>query len=255
MSDFPLITAHTGCMGHPDHSFESLQAALSLGVDIYEDDIRVTRDGIPVLAHDDEVILTGGVQSSLESLTWHELAEESSVVFPTLEHTLSHIREANTVMNLDIKTALVLEPVSALIEQLHMQEQVFLSGCSYKTALKAAKSAPHIRRLLNVNLEHFERLSYTEAIIQMCREAEFAGCFGLNLPYQAVQEQCIDIAVSNGLSVYVWTVSEADDMRRLARWGVHSITTRNPLLLTTIRDEMNEIKRAEENGFESKAEL
>ncbi|MBB6020181.1 glycerophosphoryl diester phosphodiesterase [Paenibacillus sp. JGP012] len=252
MNSFPLITAHTGSMGYPDHSLESLQAALSLGVDIYEDDIRVTRDGIPVLAHDDEVILTEGVQSSLESLTWQELAEESGVALPTLEHTLSHIRDADNMMNLDIKTTLALGPIAALIEQLHMQEQVFLSGCSYEMAWKAAKFAPRIRRLLNVNLQHFERLPYTEAIVQMCREAKAAGCFGLNLPYQAVQEQCIDIAVSNGLSVYVWTVMEADDMRRLARWGVHSITTRNPLLLTAVREEM---KRAEENGFESKAEL
>lgn len=42
MNSFPLITAHTGSMGYPDHSFESLQASLTLGIDIYEDDIRIT---------------------------------------------------------------------------------------------------------------------------------------------------------------------------------------------------------------------
>ncbi|MNW69069.1 cytoplasmic glycerophosphodiester phosphodiesterase [compost metagenome] len=86
----------------------------------------------------------------------------------------------------------------------------------------------------------------------MCEEAKDAGCFGLNLPFQVVREQLIDIVESNGLDVYVWTVMDVEDMRRLARWGVDSITTRDPLTLTAVREE---ITRAEEKQIEPKAEL
>jgi glycerophosphoryl diester phosphodiesterase len=252
MSSFPLITAHTGSMGYPDHSFESLQASLALGIDIYEDDIRITRDGIPVLAHDDGIELGDGRQGSLEKLSLNEVHAMSLTPFPTLQEMLVHIRKAGNIMNLDIKTDRALEPVSALIEQMNMKEHVFLSGCAYDTALKAGKYAPEIRRLLNVNLQHLERFNYADAIIQMCEEAKHADCFGLNLPFQVVREQLIDIVKSNGLDVYVWTVMDVEDMRTLAGWGVDSITTRDPLKLTTVREEM---KRAEEKQVEPKAKL
>ncbi|WP_434751076.1 glycerophosphodiester phosphodiesterase [Paenibacillus amylolyticus] len=252
MSRFPLITAHTGSMGHPDHSFESLQASLGLGVDIYEDDIRITRDGIPVLAHDDEVELEGGRRGCLEKLTLNELNAKRLTPFTTLQEMLLQIHEAGKIMNLDIKTDHALEPVSTLIEQMHMREHVLLSGCAYETAKKAARYAPHIRRLLNVNLKHLGRIRYADAINQMCKEAKDTGCFGLNLPFQILQEDFTNIVHSNGLDVYVWTVMEAEDMHRLARWGVDSITTRDPLKLTAVREEMN---RAEEKRVEPKAEL
>lgn len=252
MSRFPLITAHTGSMGQPDHSFESLQASLMLGVDIYEDDIRITRDGIPVLAHDDEIGLGDGRRGSLESLTLNELNENRIIPIPTLQEMLLQIRKAGKMMNLDIKTDRALESVSALIEQMNMMEHVFLSGCVYDTALKAVRHAPEIRRLLNVNLQHLERFSYADAITQMCKEAKHADCFGLNLPFQVVREQLIDIVKSNGLDVYVWTVMDVEDMRTLARWGVDSITTRNPLELMAVREEM---KRAEENHVEPEGKL
>lgn len=244
LNKFPLITAHTGCMGHPDHSLESLQAALTLGADIYEDDIRLTRDGVLVLAHDEEIALPDGSCGNLAEMTLKELEVGSSAPFPTLQDVLEQIREAGKIMNLDIKTDSALEPLSALVEQMGMTEQVFLSGCTYATAVKAGRYAPHIRRLLNVNIDSFRSMHYGEAIIQACAEGREAGCFGLNVPYQVVRQELLDAVRRNGLDIYVWTVTEVDDMRRLAQWGVDSITTRDPAKLIAVR---RESEFAEEN--------
>lgn len=244
MNKFPLITAHTGCMGHPDHSYESLHAALTLGADIYEDDIRSTRDGVPVLAHDDDIALADGSRCSLAEMTLKELNASLSVPIPTLQDVLEQIREAGKIMNLDIKTDSALEPVSILVERMGMREMVFLSGCNYGTAVKAGRYAPHIRRLLNVNMQSFTSLPYDEAMLQACMEALETGCFGLNVPYQAVRPELMEAVQRNGLDLYVWTVTEADDMRRLAQLGVNSITTRDPAKLIAVRGEM---ECAEEN--------
>lgn len=244
MNGFPLVTAHTGCMGHPDHSFESLQAALTLGVDIYEEDIRSTRDGVPVLAHDDEIALADGSSSSLAGMTLKELNAGGSARIPALQEVLEQIREAGKIMNLDIKTDTALEPVSALVERMGMTEMVFLSGCEYGRAVKAGRYAPHIRRLLNVSIQSFGSLRYDEAIIHACAAAREAGCFGLNVPYQVVRQELMDAVRRNGLNLYVWTVKEADDMRRLAQLGVDSITTRDPAKLIAVR---GETEFAEEN--------
>ncbi|MEJ8306998.1 glycerophosphodiester phosphodiesterase [Saccharibacillus sacchari] len=237
MKRFPLITAHTGCMGQGEHSLESLEAALKLGVDVYEDDIRVTRDRVPVFAHDDKILLPGNQSASLAALTLQELNAALTIPILQLEDVLNRIRNAGRVMNLDIKTDDALEPTAALVKRLGMDEQVFLSGCHLQRAERAKRSGIVLRKLLNVDPDSLRYSSYEEAARQACADANRTGCFGLNVPYQAVKPELLDTAQAAGLRVYVWTVAEAEEMRRLAGWGVDSITTRDPAKLIAIREE------------------
>lgn len=238
MSKFPLMTAHTGCMGHPDHSLISLDAAMELGADIYEDDIRVTRDGQLVLAHDDQVSLHGGVKGSVLAMSWKELQDEAISPPLLLETLLSRVREVGLTMNLDLKTMTCLEPLAALIHRLEMVEQVFLSGCGYSAALQAQLVAPQLHKLLNIDADRFRTLSYARAVAHTCADSRATGCFGLNVPYELVRPEMLEEAHSQGLVVYVWTVSEAKEMRRLASMGVDAITTRELDTFLSVRAEL-----------------
>jgi len=241
IKDFPKITAHTGSMGYPDHSLESLCAALKLGVDIYEDDIRVTLDGVPVLAHDDEVRLANGQRVSLSKLTLEEWIEGSASPVLELADVLNWIRTAGRTMNLDIKSDDALAPAAKLVRQMGMEDRVILSGCEYGRAVLAGRLGIGLRKLLNVDIRRLRMLEGEQALREMngqlCLEAKSAGCFGLNLPYQAVRPELLEAAKSEGLAVYVWTVNEVEEMRRMARWGVDGITTRDPAALLALRGE------------------
>lgn len=191
MAQFPLITAHTGCMGTPDNSLASAQTALSLGADIIEDDIRVTRDGVLVLSHDDHVPCTDGQTGSLSSLTLQQLndrAAEPVVLLETvLQLLLSHPGKR---MNLDLKTDACIAPVADLVHKLNAAEHVFLTGCPYSRALQAAQQAPSLKKLLNINTDRFLSGDYLSGVKQACEEAAHAGCFGLNVPYQLISLNC-----------------------------------------------------------------
>lgn len=253
MNTFPKITAHTGSMGHPDHSLESLCAALKLGVDLYEDDIRVTLDGVPVLAHDDEVLLTNGQKASLSRLTLEEWKENSAAPVLELADVLNWIRTSGRMMNLDIKCDDALLSVAKLVGQMGMEDRVILSGCEYERAQLAERLGIGLRKLLNVEVgrlkglhdeqaEHADHADHAEHAIHemtrlLCLEAKSSGCFGLNLPYPVVGPELLDMAGREGLAVYVWTVNESEEMRKLARWGVDGITTRDPAALIAVRGE------------------
>lgn len=224
-------------MGHLDHSLASLRAALTLGADVYEDDIRVTRDGGLVLAHDDEVSLAGGLSGRLSDMTVAELDELTIETRLPLESVLWRIKEAGITMNLDIKSAACLEPAAALLARMEMADQAFFSGCEYPVALEADRSARYIRKLLNVNVDSFLTSSYAEAVARACEEGRAARCFGLNVPYQLIRPEFMDAAKRAGLAVYVWTVSEPADMRRMADMGVDSITTRDVAALLSVKAE------------------
>jgi glycerophosphoryl diester phosphodiesterase len=48
-----IAVAHRGApYHHPENTIDSLRTALDLGADAVETDVRLTRDGVPVLLHD-----------------------------------------------------------------------------------------------------------------------------------------------------------------------------------------------------------
>lgn len=239
MKSFPLITAHTGCMGTPENSLESVRKGLLFGADIIEDDIRITRDGTLVLSHDDQVALTGGRTGKLSAMTISELDDRMAAPLVRLETALRIVKEAGKRMNLDIKADECLEPVFALIDRLDMADQVFLSGCEYSRAVKADGYGRRIPKLLNVDADSFRCLPYADAARQACEEGRNAGCFGLNVPYRLVRPELLELADRQRLSVYVWTIQDEEEMKRFAGMGVQSITTKDILALQSVKAEWN----------------
>lgn len=236
MNEFPLITAHTGCMGTQDNSVESARAGLSLGADIIEDDIRVTRDGMLVLSHDDRIVLADGRIASLSRLTLQELNEGLAAPIVRLETVIDLLVGSNRArMNLDLKTDDCVEPVMNLIRRRDIADRVLLTGCEYGRAVRANDLDSGIAKLLNVDIGSFRTSVYVEAVRTACEDALRAGCFGLNVPYQLALPELMALASERGLSVFVWTVGEAQEMRKYAELGVQSITTRDVATLQRVK--------------------
>lgn len=238
MNNFPLITAHTGCMDTPENTLFSIETGLVYGADIIEDDILVTRDGVLVLSHDDKVRLADGTEGLISDMTLSELNEGLSAPISTLEPALKLIADAGKVMNLDLKSDDCIRPVSDLVERLGLLDRVFLSGCEYGWARKALLYNPRLNKLLNTDARMFMSLSYTEAIQKTCQEARSAGCFGINIPYRLAEPILLELASDYGLPVYIWTVNEEKQMRHFAAMGVRSITTRDVAALVRVKREV-----------------
>lgn len=80
----PLVVGHRGAMGlAPENTLESFELAFDLGADLVELDVHLTRDGHPVVFHDDTLERTtdlarrrpGGGRVHVSDLTLAELQE------------------------------------------------------------------------------------------------------------------------------------------------------------------------------------
>lgn len=72
----PLIIGHRGAPHlAPENTMPSFEAAIRLGVDGVEFDVRLSRDGIPILMHDHELIRTTMHPGVVNALTVQELGE------------------------------------------------------------------------------------------------------------------------------------------------------------------------------------
>jgi glycerophosphoryl diester phosphodiesterase len=242
---FPLITAHSGCMNKPDNTLASAKTGLELGADLVEDDIRITLDGILVLAHDDIIHLPDGTEYSVFQKTYRELceldistrqgAQTETICLATLESLLLLIKATSKIANLDLKVDECVKPVSDLLQKYDMLDQVILSGCESDRAMKVKRVNPKLQKLLNADSRLFLTLDYKEAVEITCNDALAAACCGINIDYRLVSLQLVETAKNKNLPILVWTVNEEAEMKRMVEMGVHSITTRNVEALVDLK--------------------
>jgi glycerophosphoryl diester phosphodiesterase len=90
--------AHRGLFDNESDAPENSRKAISLAVERsygVEFDVRLTRDHVPVVIHDNSLIRVGGVDIMVPDLTFEELAEiklfDSNQGIPTLHDVLSEI--------------------------------------------------------------------------------------------------------------------------------------------------------------------
>ena len=70
----PLAIAHRGASAYAyDNTMRAFQVAHQLGADMWEVDVRLTSDGVPVAFHDEDLQKTCGLSSLVSELTANEL--------------------------------------------------------------------------------------------------------------------------------------------------------------------------------------
>src|SRR6185369_4702245 len=75
----PLIFAHRGGAGlAPENTFPAFEQSHALGVDGFELDVHVSRDGEVVVIHDDDLVRTTGSRGTVSALTADQLSLEDA---------------------------------------------------------------------------------------------------------------------------------------------------------------------------------
>lgn len=86
----PLLIAHrAGPTRFPEQTLESARYALSCGADMVEMDVRLTKDGQPVICHDKSAERIFGVRRNVEDMTFEEFMRLRHAKNPTFKaHSL-----------------------------------------------------------------------------------------------------------------------------------------------------------------------
>lgn len=74
----PAIVAHRGYAGrYPENTLLSLSAAVACGAHFLEFDVQLTRDGVPIVCHDDTLLRCGGLNLRVLDHDWRDLRGKS----------------------------------------------------------------------------------------------------------------------------------------------------------------------------------
>jgi glycerophosphoryl diester phosphodiesterase len=142
-----LVAAHRAAhLDYPENSLPAIQKAIDIGVDIIELDVKVTKDGIPVLMHDGTIDRTTTGSGKPSDYTYEELknfrlihkTDTTDQFIPTFEEALLTVK-GHTLIDIDIKTDR-LDPIIEVIKKLECEDHVFWFDNDYE-ALEYVRSA------------------------------------------------------------------------------------------------------------------
>ncbi len=148
---------------YPENTMLSFEKAVQIGVDGLEFDVHLSKDGIPVIIHDETLDRTCDKNGLVKELSLSELKavnagakfkDKNSKTFnekiPTLEEYFDFIKTKDVISNIELKTGVfeypgIEEKVYSLIREYNLQEKCIISSFNHESVLRFKKLAPQIR--------------------------------------------------------------------------------------------------------------
>lgn len=236
----PCIVAHRGASAEaPENTLAALRLGYEQGAEYGECDVRLTRDGEVVLLHDEELRRTAGAAGHVGEFTLAELRgfevgawrgeRWRGEKIPTLAEALALVARSRSVEGVGRRLLIEIksgpETVSAIAAALAA------SGCD-PAATVLMSFDPGVTAEARRLLPRVERHWLTDEnapVGELVARARSAGCTALNLDCALpIDAAFVATAHAAGLEVFVWTVDDAAEARRLAFAGVDGLTTNRP---------------------------
>lgn len=227
------IWAHRGASGHaPENTLPAFELAYLMGADGIELDVQLSKDGIPVVIHDERIDRVSDGVGNVRDYTLEELRRFNMnqqfpaygrVGIPTLSEVYDLVKCTGMTVNLELKNSEVFyegmeEQVLRLAREKGIEGRIIYSSFNHYSMRK-------VKKLLQSARIAF---LYSDGFLDAAEYARQNGAFAVhpslcNMGYPDVDlaRECHD----RGVRVHVWTVNEEADIERMKALGVDAVIT------------------------------
>ena len=232
----PRIIGQRGAAAYaPENTLEGLYTAADMGIDWVEFDVKLTKDQVPILFHDDTLDRTTNGSGPVAEKTLEEIRELeagswfsdsfSGIRIPTLEEAVEVLLERNLGLNLEIKpcpgrekeTAEVALDVLSHIWDDH--ERLLISSFQHVSLEVAMDMATDWHRGFLLPQEWPD--NWREL-------AEYLKVSTINLNGNTCDYDDVQAAMELGLPILAYTINDQDRARQLLTWGVDGFFSDEP---------------------------
>lgn len=230
-NDSTKVVAHRGFWlnsGATENTIESLYHADKLGCHATEFDVRLTKDNVLVLSHDD--VVQGVKISESKSTLVKEIVLENGEHIPTLDEFLDKAKDMDINLILELKElssfnqeTQAIHKIKKAITQRGLDDRVSFISFSLSTCKNILKQIPGSKVYYLCSSSDKNKILTPE-------QAKSIGLTGIDYQDKIFREQpeLIKDFQKAGLEVNVWTVNQEDDLRYFIEQGVDYITTDKP---------------------------
>jgi glycerophosphoryl diester phosphodiesterase len=244
----PLIIGHRGCSYYaPENTFASFDLAFHFGADGIEFDVRLARDGVPVVIHDASLRRTAFLERLVEEFDSTDISqfyagEWFNTRYPNFAHesfaweripTLAQVFERYGAHRLYVemkceeptRRAELARAVVGLMREHGLGERVVVKSFEHDSLLEVKRLAPDVRTAALFGRSWPRPLLSAAKIIA---GAEACGADEISLHRSLLREATVEAARRKGFEVVVWTVNSSAFMLRAVTMNVRAVITDRP---------------------------
>ncbi|HWC77801.1 MAG TPA: glycerophosphodiester phosphodiesterase, partial [Blastocatellia bacterium] len=231
-----------GARESTENTIEAFPRAIRIGAAGIETDLRLTRDGVVVLYHDDKFGRVEGLAPAqrtrlVSDMTYAELSAGALIPVgddtgrrrvPRLEDLLSDVRSG--LLNIELKRGArfdeLVDKTIQILKRFRELDRVVLEAPDLKTAEKLRDElGPRLR--LHINPASDGSMPF-EASLEKVLDFQ---PHSISVSYRKVSLEVLDRAHKSGVQVWVWTVDTSELAQAMAILGVDAIKTDRPTML------------------------
>ena len=250
----PVTIAHQGGNKvYPDESLLAFTNAVDMGLQVLEVDIHRTKDGVLVINHDQTIDRLTDSSGLIREMSWSGLQQvdgaynwsPDGLTYPYRGKgvkilSLIAVLDAFPQQVYDIEIKQHDPPLENDLCDLLRQygvaaDQVIVASFSDETLTRFQGVCPEVATSLPVNQGTIlyilsrvglERLLPLDAVV-----AQLPRSFSTKLGQLELDRRYINAFAKGDRPVWVWTVNDSIEMRRMVNMGVHGIITDRPSVL------------------------
>jgi glycerophosphoryl diester phosphodiesterase len=204
----------------PENTLAAFTAAVAVGADGIETDVRVSADGVPILFHDAH---TADGQA-ISSLSQAQLSDRAGYAVPTLEAALALPQPANFLWNVEIKTPDALAATVALLERVRTSRRFLVTSFWHPVVAEVSRQLDVDCGVLVAHrpLEFQSRPDWVPSRPNVNAVVWYYE--NLDAPQLAQATAC-------GLRNFVYGAVTPEEHQRLVGWNVDAVITDFPAYL------------------------
>ncbi|MCB9799223.1 MAG: glycerophosphodiester phosphodiesterase [Candidatus Omnitrophica bacterium] len=258
----PLCIAHRGASGElPQNTLPAIERALGNDhADMVEFDVQVTRDGIPVVFHDDELkFLTNG-SGKINDYTYAQLKQldagyhfdpekngsfpcrDRGFSIPLLDEVLSSFPQSAFLVEIKDKKPELIQKTLQLLKTRVRRAPLFIISLEEVTCRQIIRHLPgHAQNAFSPSDTFKAYVQFKLGIPLSPQYPKIASLPVSKWKIPLTTPAWIHFLHTNGIHVFYWTINDPEQMKTLLRNGADGIMTDFPGRLNEILNQTKSV--------------
>jgi len=224
----PKLIGHRGVKNlKPENTIESITTAFDLGLECVEIDIKVSKDNIPLLLHDDTLDRTTNGSGLVCDFTFDQINQldagyffynsKTDIKVPNLSSVLDLIKSKQKYLNIELKPnkkfeKLNVENTLKVINTISY-DKIYFSSFDLASCIILKETAPNFQcGFLNHDFTKFN----IDETIDICKKYNFFSC-GINL--NLFSNSVVNKFVENEIQVTVYADKNISEVQAQNLWS------------------------------------
>ena len=237
----PKLIGHRGVKNlSPENTLNSIEFAYKIGLNWVEIDVKISKDNIPILLHDDTLNRTTTGKGSPNNFYYKEIKEFDAGLFfskksthvyvPTLKEVLSYCEKKNMCLNIELKPNLGFEKeniisITKLLKNFNFKNEYYFSSFDLNSLIFMKNLMPN--SYYGLLIDDFNKNISLENVLDICKKYNFFCCGSNN---NIINSDIISRLKENNLLTNIYSEKNLTLNEAIELWskGVCSIFTDDP---------------------------